>query len=141
MVDWNQYHNKKIAMSALDWGMGHMTRLVTLMQKLKGIEWIIAATKTEEPYYKHYFPQATFVNVPPLGLQWSGNKPASQELFGQKKLCGRRVLFRLQNPLLAWFVQIMAIRKWDCRAMKPLGSWIITWLSFLPWQRVGALIP
>lgn len=86
MVDLNQYHNKKIAVSALDWGMGHMTRLVTLMQKLKGVEWIIAATKTQEPYYKHYFPQATIFSLPPLDLQWSGKKSAVRELFEQKNL-------------------------------------------------------
>lgn len=78
-------HQKKVLVAALDWGMGHLTRLTELLRKITPEDLVIACTPFQQEYYSYYFPDATYELIPELNWRWSGKKSALSELFIQRK--------------------------------------------------------
>lgn len=73
--------NKNIFIAALDWGLGHATRCVPLIQKLaKHNNIIIGVTPTTQPVFEEHFPQIKKVIIEPYNICYSKLLPLSLKL-------------------------------------------------------------
>jgi uncharacterized protein (TIGR00661 family) len=67
---------KVIFFSALDWGMGHATRSVPVVEKLVASnKIIIGITPLNREFFKQRFPGAVFESVPTYGVKYSSFLP------------------------------------------------------------------
>ena len=83
--------NKVVITGALDWGLGHLTRLITLMKKSEVSQWLILATADQKKIYQKDFPKAIFYETESLNWQWSGTQSAVKEMFRQRKKWNRQL--------------------------------------------------
>ncbi|MCG8697598.1 MAG: hypothetical protein MI922_06050 [Bacteroidales bacterium] len=62
--------------SALDWGLGHTTRLIPILKNLsnKGFQLTIVSTPIQREVYTKFFPQAIFINCSPLKISYGKGK-------------------------------------------------------------------
>jgi uncharacterized protein (TIGR00661 family) len=64
---------KKILVAALDWGMGHATRLVPLIRSFQknGDEVILASAGKSYAFFKSYFPELLILQKPAYNIRYS----------------------------------------------------------------------
>jgi UDP:flavonoid glycosyltransferase YjiC (YdhE family) len=64
---------KKILVAALDWGMGHATRLVPLIRSFQknGDEVILASAGKSYDFFKSYFPELLILQKPAYNIRYS----------------------------------------------------------------------
>lgn len=76
---------KKVLIAALDWGLGHATRLVPIIRKYQnnGDEVILASAGNAYIFFKEYFPELTLLKKPGYGITYSRNYPVSLAILGQ----------------------------------------------------------
>ena len=62
--------NKRILIAPLDWGLGHATRCIPIIRKLRsmGCGVIIATAGAQEVLLRQEFPDATFIHLPGYGV-------------------------------------------------------------------------
>lgn len=65
--------HKKILIAALDWGMGHATRLVPLIRSFQknGDEVILASAGKSNDFFKSYFPELLILKKPAYNIRYS----------------------------------------------------------------------
>lgn len=76
---------KKVLVAPLDWGLGHATRCVPIINELlaQGHEVLIATSGLAIPLLKQEFPQLTFVELPSYKASYSSKLPLMMKLFFQ----------------------------------------------------------
>jgi uncharacterized protein (TIGR00661 family) len=97
--------NKKIFICPLDWGLGHATRCIPVIEKLRtrGIEVLIGADKGPFEILKSYFPDIRMVRFPGYEIQYpENNRMAFKILRSLPSLRGKinlehRKLLELQD--------------------------------------------
>ncbi len=91
---------KNILVCPLDWGLGHATRLVPIIEMLnnKGANVIVAADKRPLVFLKQRFPTLEFVKFP--GYEASYPKKGSMALSMLKRVPGMLKQAKLSNALL-----------------------------------------
>lgn len=82
--------SKKILVAALDWGLGHATRLIPIIQELKkhNVDLIFASSGNALKYWKNELPSETFIELPAYNPQYHlyGNMSFSMALQTPKFL-------------------------------------------------------
>lgn len=82
--------SKKILVAALDWGLGHATRLIPIIQELKKhpVDLIFASSGNALKYWKNELPNETFIELPAYNPQYHlyGNMSFSMALQTPKFL-------------------------------------------------------
>lgn len=74
--------NKTIFISALDWGLGHATRCVTIIKSLqKNNTIIIGVTPLTQTIFDEEFPELQKIEVPAYNIRYSKKMPISLKLF------------------------------------------------------------
>ncbi|MFB6307432.1 MAG: glycosyltransferase, partial [Flavobacteriales bacterium] len=65
-------YKKRILISPLDWGLGHATRCIPLIQHLKelGTEVIVAANDVHKTILKEIFSDNEFLDIPSYNIQY-----------------------------------------------------------------------
>ncbi len=60
----SEIYTKRILLSSLNWGMGHVSRCIPLIDILKrnGNDIIIAASEAQKGIFRFYFPDLQFVD-------------------------------------------------------------------------------
>src|SRR6187401_3520427 len=76
---------KKILVAPLDWGLGHATRCIPIVQELlrKEHEVLIAADGNGEHILREAFPQLQFINLKGYHLKYSKYIPVWLKIFLQ----------------------------------------------------------
>jgi len=73
----SELHNKRILFSALNWGMGHVSRSIGLIQELEknGNTIVIACNDSQKLVFEEYFPNISIVNHDgyPFSFKGKGN--------------------------------------------------------------------
>ncbi|MFT4155681.1 glycosyltransferase family protein [Parafilimonas sp.] len=69
-------HAKKILIAPLDWGLGHATRCIVLIQNLQKLKCdiTVAASGKTRKLLENEFAGITFLNLPGYEISYSGNK-------------------------------------------------------------------
>lgn len=82
-----EVEGQKILFSALNWGMGHVSRSVGLIRKLiaQNNEVIVACDETQRPVFESYFPQLQFVNHRAYPFNFGGKGSFASDLFASRK--------------------------------------------------------
>lgn len=82
-----EVQNKKILFSALNWGMGHVSRSVGLIRKLiaQNNQIIVACDELQRPVFESYFPDLQFVNHRAYPFNFSGRGSFASDLFASRK--------------------------------------------------------
>lgn len=89
-----QVQDKKVLFSALNWGMGHVSRSIGLIRQLiaQNNEIILACDEQQRFVFESYFPSIQFVNHSAYPFQFSGKGSFASDLFSsRKKLLNRFV--------------------------------------------------
>jgi uncharacterized protein (TIGR00661 family) len=83
----SEIKNKKILYAALDWGYGHVTRSIAIIQELtvNGNEIIIACNLEQENLFKSYFPALQYVFLEGYNFKFSGKGNWNLDLWKQRK--------------------------------------------------------
>ncbi|HBH47803.1 MAG TPA: glycosyl transferase family 28 [Bacteroidales bacterium] len=73
----------KVFVAALDWGLGHVTRLLPVIDTLKNQnhEIVIGATKRQELLYRELFPDLKYIPIPAYAPIYSGGKSQLLTIF------------------------------------------------------------
>jgi uncharacterized protein (TIGR00661 family) len=82
-----EVQDKKILFSALNWGMGHVSRSIGLIRKLisQNNNVIVACDEFQRPVFESYFPQLQFVNHSAYPFSFSGRGSFASDLFASRK--------------------------------------------------------
>ena len=82
----SEVHNKKILISCLNWGMGHVSRSVGLIQKLEnqGNECIVAGNEDQLEVFRTYFPRIETITHSDYPFNFSNTITFSTALWKQK---------------------------------------------------------
>ena len=77
--------NKRILIAALDWGMGHTTRLVSLLRQLKNQQnqLIFAGNQAQNQFIKAEFPEIELADLSGYEIQLDSKKSTYWQLFQQ----------------------------------------------------------
>lgn len=77
--------NKRILIAALDWGMGHTTRLVALLKQLLAQEnqLIFAGNQAQCQFIKAEFPEIELADLSGYEIQLDSKKSTYWQLFQQ----------------------------------------------------------
>ncbi|MCC7455246.1 MAG: hypothetical protein IT222_13840 [Crocinitomix sp.] len=77
--------NKRILVAALDWGMGHTTRLVSLLRQLKNQQnqLIFAGNQAQNKFIKAEFPEIELADLSGYEIQLDSKKSTYWQLFQQ----------------------------------------------------------
>lgn len=67
--------NKRILFAALNWGMGHVSRSISIIRELRenGNEVIIAGSENQKRIFEEYFPALTYVGLNDYPFTFSGS--------------------------------------------------------------------
>lgn len=104
-----EVYNKKILFSALNWGMGHVSRSIGLIRKLKAQsnELVIACDENQRAVFESYFPEIQTVNHEGYPFDFSGRGSFASDLFAsRKKLLARFVEEQIQVEVFIQSFQI-----------------------------------
>jgi predicted glycosyltransferase len=82
----SEVHNKKILISCLNWGMGHVSRCIGLIQKLEkqGNECLVAGNEEQLEVFRTYFPHIETIIHPDYPFDFSNTTTFSSSLWKQK---------------------------------------------------------
>lgn len=85
---------KKVLVAPLDWGLGHATRCIPIINGLltQGHEVLIATSGLAMPLLKQEFTQLTFVELPSYKVSYSSKLPLMIKLF-------------FQTPFFLWIIR------------------------------------
>ncbi len=73
----NSILNKRILIAPLDWGIGHATRCVTLIEQLKQNNTIIiGVTESNRLFFSQLFPHLELVELPSYNMRYHATLPA-----------------------------------------------------------------
>lgn len=77
--------DKRILVAALDWGMGHTTRLVSLLRQLKNQQnqLIFAGNQAQNQFIKAEFPEIELADLSGYEIQLDSKKSTYWQLFRQ----------------------------------------------------------
>lgn len=91
---------KKVIISVLNWGFGHVARSIGLIEELraKGNEIIVAGDKDQIDVFKQYFPDITYVKHEGYPFKFGGKGNFSWDLF--------KVLPKLNTRLKTEFIEV-----------------------------------
>ncbi len=104
-----EVQDKKILFSALNWGMGHVSRSIGLIRKLKhqNNELVIACDENQRSVFESYFPGIQTVNHEGYPFEFSGRGSFASDLFAsRKKLLARFVEEQIQVEVFIQSFQI-----------------------------------
>lgn len=75
--------HQRILYSALNWGMGHVARSIGLIRQLstQKNEIILACDSFQQTIFSEYFPELTFVELPPYPFNFKGKGKFEQDLL------------------------------------------------------------
>lgn len=78
---------QKILLSALNWGMGHVSRCIGLIRRLQEQEneLFIACDPDQQVIFESYFPDLTFIAHAAYPFDFSGNGNFGADLFANRK--------------------------------------------------------
>lgn len=78
---------KRILLSALNWGMGHVSRCIGLIYQLQaqGNEVIVACDTAQQQVFESYFPEIQSVFHAGYPFDFSGNGTFASDLFANRK--------------------------------------------------------
>ncbi len=84
--------NKRILVSPLDWGLGHATRIIPVIRKLRklGADVWIATSGMQETLLRSEFPDANFLHLPGYGVSY-GRYGVMLRLLGQLHVIRRHI--------------------------------------------------
>lgn len=80
-------HQKRILLSPLNWGLGHVSRcigLIRMLQKQEN-EVIVACDADQQQVFESYFPELEFVFHAGYPFEFSGNGNFASDLFNNRK--------------------------------------------------------
>ena len=82
-----EVQDKKLLFSALNWGMGHVSRSIGLIRKLisQNNEIILACDEQQRLVFESYFPTIQFVNHRAYPFQFAGRGSFASDLFASRK--------------------------------------------------------
>ncbi len=104
-----EIQDKKILFSALNWGMGHVSRSIGLIRKLRAQnnEFVIACDENQRSIFESYFPGIQTVNHEGYPFDFSGRGSFASDLFAsRKKLLARFVEEQIQVEVFIQSFQI-----------------------------------
>jgi UDP:flavonoid glycosyltransferase YjiC (YdhE family) len=101
--------NKKILISPLDWGKGHVSRCIGLIDTLikQDNQVIIACDSFQEHIFTQYFPTCTIVNHTGYGFQFKGNGRFGIDLVSQFNKFRKRI--KLEKMQVEYLVKSLGI--------------------------------
>jgi UDP-N-acetylglucosamine:LPS N-acetylglucosamine transferase len=78
----DEIKNKTILLSALNWGMGHVSRCIPIIHQLikQNNKLIIACSKKQEKIYKNYFPHLIYIEHADFPFKFKGNGNFERDL-------------------------------------------------------------
>lgn len=93
----NEIVGKRVLLSALNWGYGHVSRSIGILDQLKnqGNELIIAGDSEQLEIFKSYFPTAQFVELQGYPFEFRGKGNFSSDLFNSR----RKLMARLTQEM------------------------------------------
>ncbi|MDD2984183.1 MAG: glycosyltransferase [Crocinitomicaceae bacterium] len=82
-----EVQGQKILFSALNWGMGHVSRSIGLIRELiaQKNQVIVACDESQRPVFESYFPELQFVNHRAYPFNFSGRGSFASDLFDNRK--------------------------------------------------------
>lgn len=82
-----EVQGQKILFSALNWGMGHVSRSIGLIRELiaQKNQVIVACDESQRPVFESYFPELQFVNHRGYPFNFSGRGSFASDLFASRK--------------------------------------------------------
>ena len=82
----SEVHNKKILISCLNWGMGHVSRSIGLIQNLEsqGNECVVAGNEDQLEVFRTYFPRIDTITHSDYPFNFSNTITFSTALWKQK---------------------------------------------------------
>lgn len=101
----------KILLAVMNWGLGHATRCVPLVHTLlqEGNEVILGGEGRSLQLLRHYFPQLTFLELPPYNIRYAASDQQIPILLKQVPYLLRT--FRQEHQFLEKQIPILGIEK------------------------------
>ena len=88
----NEIKNKRILLGTLNWGMGHVSRCIPIVQQLldQGNTVIIGANVAQKKVFKAYFPEIRFIKLARYPFKFNGKGNFAWDLFLSYRALKRR---------------------------------------------------
>lgn len=95
----NSIKSLQVLLSPLNWGLGHVSRTIPIIQKLihQNNEVLICCDQEQETFYRHYFPQLQYIFHQGYPFQFKGKGNWTLDLLSNFNTLHRRLITEKQE--------------------------------------------